>query len=46
MAPYLCQTDYALFGAMGIELKRTMTLAEGSERCDFRLKRGTGASIT
>ena len=38
LAPYLCQTDYALFGALGIELKRTMTLAEGCERCDFRLK--------
>ena len=38
--PYLCLTDYALFGALGIELKRTMTLAEGCEKCDFRLKTG------
>ena len=43
LAPYLCLTDYALFGALGIELTRTMTLAEGYEKCDFRFKRGTGA---
>lgn len=42
LAPYLCLTDYALFGALGIELKRTMTLAEGCEKCDFRFKRGDG----
>jgi len=40
LAPYLCLTDYALFGALGIELKRTMTLAEGCEKCDFRFKWG------
>ena len=40
LTPYLCLTDYALFGALGIELKRTMTLAEGGEMCDFRFKRG------
>jgi hypothetical protein len=43
LAPYLCRTDYALFGALGIELKRTMTLAEGGEKCDFRLKRADAA---
>ena len=40
LMPYLCLTDYALFGALGIVLKRTMTLAEGNEKCDFRFKRG------
>jgi hypothetical protein len=40
LTPYLCLTDYALFGALGIELKRTMTLAEGCEKCDFRFKKG------
>ena len=40
LAPYLCLTDYALFGALGIELERTMTLAEGCEKCDFRFKWG------
>jgi hypothetical protein len=40
LAPYLCLTDYAVFGAMGIELKRTMTLAGGDPKCDFRLRLG------
>jgi hypothetical protein len=40
LAPYLCRTDYAVFGAMGIELIRTTTLAEGGEKCDFRFRRG------
>jgi hypothetical protein len=40
LAPYLCLLDYALFGALGVELKRTMTLAEGCEKCDFRFKWG------
>lgn len=40
LAPYLCLTDYALFGSLGIELERTMTLAEGCEKCDFRFKWG------
>jgi hypothetical protein len=40
LAPYLCLTDYALFGALGIELTRTQTLAEGYEKCDFRFKWG------
>lgn len=43
LAPYLCLTDYALLGALGIGLKRTMTLAEGCEKCDFRFKKGTAA---
>ena len=40
LAPYLCLTDYALFGALGIELTRTQTLANGDKRCDFRFKWG------
>jgi hypothetical protein len=44
LTPYLCLTDYALFGALGIELKRTMTLAEGCEKCDFRFKMGESPS--
>jgi hypothetical protein len=40
LAPYPCLLDYALFGALGIELRRTQTLAEGGERCDFRFKKG------
>jgi hypothetical protein len=44
LTPYLCLTDYALFGALGIELKRTMTLAEGCDKCDFRFKKGESPS--
>jgi hypothetical protein len=40
LAPYLCQLDYALFGALGISLARTKTLADGDEKCDFRFKWG------
>jgi hypothetical protein len=41
LAPYLCQLDYALYGALGIALTRTKTLADGDEKCDFRFKWGT-----
>jgi hypothetical protein len=44
LTPYLCLTDYALFGALGIRLERTMTLAEGHEKCDFRFKKGESPS--
>jgi hypothetical protein len=44
LTPYLCLTDYALFGALGIELKRTMTLAEGCDKCDFRFRKGESPS--
>jgi hypothetical protein len=44
LAPYLCLLDYALFGALGVELKRTMTLAQGGEKCDFRFRRGESPS--
>lgn len=40
LAPYLCRVDYATFRALGIGFKRTMTLAEGCEKCDFRFKKG------
>ena len=38
-APYLCQNDYATHSAFGIRLIRTRTLAEGGDRCDFRLSK-------
>jgi len=40
LAPYLCRTDFAVSRAFGTGLVRTMTLAEGGEKCDFRYKRG------
>lgn len=37
LAQYLCRLDFTIMEIMGIGLKRTMTLAEGGEKCDFRL---------
>jgi len=44
LAPYLCLLDYALFGALGIGLTRTQTLANGGKTCDFRFAWGDGTS--
>ncbi len=38
--PFLCLLDFPMSKAMGTGLVRTMTLAEGAEKCDFRFKRG------
>jgi len=37
--PFYCALDFLTTRASGWELARTGTLAEGYERCDFRLKR-------
>ena len=39
LAPYLCRLDYMTTDMMGIHLERTMTLAEGAPKCDFRFRR-------
>ena len=39
LAKYLCRLDFMTADMMGIHLKRTMTLAEGYEKCDFRFSR-------
>jgi hypothetical protein len=39
-APYLCLTEYPVQKAMGTGMDRTMTIAEGANRCDPRFKRG------
>jgi hypothetical protein len=36
LTPYLCAVDYITHHAMGVELRRTQTLAYGCEKCDFR----------
>jgi hypothetical protein len=36
--PYLCLLDYPMSQALGTGMARTMTLAEGCEKCDFRFK--------
>lgn len=38
--PYLCLLDFPGSKASGSGLARTMTIAEGGEKCDFRFKRG------
>jgi hypothetical protein len=40
LAPYICPTDILYSESLGWGLMRTMTLAEGADRCDFRFKRG------
>ena len=37
LAPYLCNLDYLVYHATGVELRRTMTLSWGCEKCDFRM---------
>ncbi|NIS83384.1 MAG: hypothetical protein GTO14_25035 [Anaerolineales bacterium] len=40
LAPYVCAVDKTASELLGWGLKRTMTLAEGSKKCDFRFKSG------
>jgi hypothetical protein len=40
LAPYACAVDKVASEMLGWGLRRTMTLAEGGERCDFRFKKG------
>ncbi len=45
-APYVCMSDIALSEAMGWDLTRTQTLADGCSSCDFRFSKGAGTSIS
>jgi hypothetical protein len=45
LAPYLCPVDILYSEVLGWGLTRTMTLAEGAEKCDFRFKRGGETNI-
>ena len=45
LAPYLCWIDYPQFAAMHLRLDRTETLAQGGQRCDFRLGRGQPVQV-
>lgn len=40
LAPYVCATDQPISELAGWGLTRTMTLAEGFSKCDFRFKQG------
>jgi hypothetical protein len=45
LAPYLCPVDILYSEALGWGLTRTMTLAEGAEKCDFRFKKGGSTKV-
>jgi L-2-amino-thiazoline-4-carboxylic acid hydrolase len=40
LTPYMCRIDFLMFPALGIELQRSGTLAQGCSQCDFRLRWG------
>jgi hypothetical protein len=40
LAPYVCAVDKVASEMLGWGLTRTMTIAEGFEKCDFRFKKG------
>jgi len=45
LAPYLCPVDILFSNTLGWGLTRTMTLAEGAEKCNFRFKKGRKTNI-
>ena len=45
LAPYLCAIDEIYSNQLGWGLVRTMTIAEGYEKCDFRFKKGGKTDI-
>ncbi len=45
IAPYLCPIDILYSDAFGWGLKRTKTLADGDERCDFRFRKGACTDV-
>jgi hypothetical protein len=46
LGPYVCAVDKVASEMLGWGLRRTMTLAEGGERCDFRFKKGGKTCVT
>ncbi|MEJ2559208.1 MAG: L-2-amino-thiazoline-4-carboxylic acid hydrolase [Anaerolineae bacterium] len=46
LGPYVCAVDKVASEMLGWGLRRTMTLAEGGERCDFRFKKGRKTCVT
>ena len=45
LAPYICAIDKTASELLGWGLSRTMTLADGYPKCDFRFKKGRETSI-
>jgi len=46
MVPYLCAIDKIASELMGWGLRRTMTLADGGAKCDFRFKKDGTTCVT
>ena len=46
LGPYVCAVDKVASEMLGWGLHRTVTLAEGGERCDFRFKKGGKTLVT
>lgn len=46
LTAYVCAVDKVASEMLGWGLRRTMTLAEGGERCDFRFKKGGKTCVT
>ena len=44
-APYICPADVLYSQTLGWGLKRTTTLAENGQKCDFRFKRGGSTQV-
>ncbi len=45
-SPYVCLSDMALSDAMGWGLRRTETLADGCDKCNFRFRKGAETEIS
>lgn len=45
-SPYVCLSDMALSDAMAWGLKRTETLADGCDKCNFRFRKGAPTEIS
>jgi hypothetical protein len=45
LAPFLCAVDKVASDLLGWGLTRTMTIAEGCTKCDFRYKKGRSTNI-
>ncbi len=39
LAAYNCRLDYTIAELVGMKLRRTMTIADGGDKCDFRYSR-------
>jgi hypothetical protein len=42
LVPWVCWLDYPVSDALGLGLKRTRTLGQGADHCDFRWTPGSG----